>query len=583
MKLKQSQEDLWLPHLQWRDKLLVMANPLLVLSPQTSFGNLIAQGLPSYDVYITSDFSEAIQFIRQHDPTPPVLLDSDLDEIDISVLDIGLALRQIKPDVSLILVAREGQSTVRLQDLHLRATLTKPLSLPDLQKMLEQFSRRDSSRSASVAVSTSTIFADNELDWLKDVSRAARHLTRLMLESSAQAALITRQNELWAYAGQLSRDAAQELARSVQKYWDTQSQTDLLRFIRLEATEAQHMLYARRLTASMVLALVFDAETPFSTIRAQAGQLVRSLAEVSPEKTNQVNLSAAQITDIDTPEDEEIEDLPPIADLLGDVPPPVPPKHTGTNPYSLPWEQKPAPSKSGTRESGDESETPLVTTHPMFAPAFSRESSPAVRIRPDNQSIPSLEQTRLSRVQREHDVQEQQKTPEELEATRAQKASPDPLSIMETRPQSVTEVAHRIVLEPASPTMYNLNYACLLVPRFDTHHLTGDIADQLTAWVPQVCIAFGWRLEHISVRPDYLQWVVSVPPSTAPGYIMRIIRQQTSERIFKDFSRIKSENPSGDFWAPGYLIMGGSQPHPQKLVRDFIEQTRQRQGLRKEE
>jgi len=59
---------------------------------------------------------------------------------------------------------------------------------------------------------------------------------------------------------------------------------------------------------------------------------------------------------------------------------------------------------------------------------------------------------------------------------------------------------------------------------------------------------------------------------------MRIMRQQTSEKIFADFTRLKKENPSGDFWAPGYLIMGGTQPHPPQLVRDYIRQTRQRQG-----
>lgn len=509
--------------------------------------------------------------MRQNDAAPPVLLDADLEEADISVLDIGLALRQIRPDVNLVLIAREGQSTIRLKDLSLRAILLKPLSLTDLEAVLEKFSARQPL--AASPSPTIPPLPDEELEWLKDVSRAARHLTRLMLESSAQAALITRQNELWAYAGQLKREAAQELARSVQKYWDTQSQSDLLRFIRLEATEAQHMLYARRLTASMVLALVFDAETPFSTIRAQAGQLVRSLAEVSPEQTNQMNLSALED---DLPED--IEELPPISDLLGEVPPPVPPKKADRGPLPLPWEQKPAPARAP--QPVNRAESAPLSNHPMFSPEFSRESSPAVRRREERSDLPSLEQTRLSRSQRE---KESQVISDSLEATRVQKSNPDPNSLIETRPQSVTEVAHRIVLEPASPAMYNLNYACLLVPRFDSHHLTGDMADRLAVWVPQVCVAFGWRLEHIAVRPDYLQWVVSVPPATAPGYIMRIVRQQSSDRVFKEFARLKDENPSGDFWAPGYLIMGGSQPHPQKLVRDFIEQTRQRQGLRKKE
>ncbi|HEY3473965.1 MAG TPA: IS200/IS605 family transposase, partial [Anaerolineales bacterium] len=148
----------------------------------------------------------------------------------------------------------------------------------------------------------------------------------------------------------------------------------------------------------------------------------------------------------------------------------------------------------------------------------------------------------------------------------------------ETRPHSITEVAGRVMLEPISPGLYNLTYACLLVPRFSSHYLTGDMSDRLSEWLPQICIAFGWRLEYLAVRPEYVQWVLNVPPATSPGYLMRIIRQQTSEKIFTEFTKLKRENPSGDFWAPGYLIMGGTQPHPPQLVKDYIKQTRTRQG-----
>ena len=140
-------------------------------------------------------------------------------------------------------------------------------------------------------------------------------------------------------------------------------------------------------------------------------------------------------------------------------------------------------------------------------------------------------------------------------------------------------MARKIVLEPISPAVYNLDYACLLVPRLPQHHLTGDLSDQVSDWVPQICVAFGWRLEYISVRPEYLLWIANVPPSTSPAYLMRILRQHTSDRIFTDFPRLHKENPSGDFWAAGYLIMGGSQPPPAQLIKDFISQTRQRQGF----
>jgi REP element-mobilizing transposase RayT len=136
-----------------------------------------------------------------------------------------------------------------------------------------------------------------------------------------------------------------------------------------------------------------------------------------------------------------------------------------------------------------------------------------------------------------------------------------------------------IVMEPISAGVYHLSYACLLLPRFATHYLTGDMADKLSEWVPIICVAFGWRLEYLAVRPEYVQWVVNVPPATSPGYVMRVLRQQLSDKVFAAFPRLKRDNPSGDFWAPGYLIMGGTQPHPPQLVKDYIKQIRLRQGI----
>jgi REP element-mobilizing transposase RayT len=121
----------------------------------------------------------------------------------------------------------------------------------------------------------------------------------------------------------------------------------------------------------------------------------------------------------------------------------------------------------------------------------------------------------------------------------------------------------------------------VLIPRFTHHHLTGDIATRLSEWISHMCVAFGWRLEHLSIRPEYILWLVNVPPSTSPGYLMRTIRQHTSRRMFVEFPMLEEDNPSGDFWAPGYLIMSGTQPPPPQLVKDFIRNTRNRQGLKK--
>jgi REP element-mobilizing transposase RayT/ActR/RegA family two-component response regulator len=590
-----------------------MAINLIIVTPHKSFGALIHNGIDTtrYNTFATSDFSEAIHYVRKTN-CPIAVLDAELEDVELSVLDIGIALRQIKPDIQFILVAQVGQA-VDVTSLAPAATLVKPLSVPELKNWLEKLtSPVVKVKNVPLNPITETnnpersLAETSRLMWLKDVSKAAQHLTRLTLESSAQAALITRQNELWAYAGQLSRDAAQELTESIQRYWDDESESDLLRFVRLQSTEAQHMLYARKLSANMILALVFDAETPFSTIRSQAGKLIKNLSDnnfdEAPQAT-QPEVQAPRVAEVvppietptfapDTDEGEYEEDLPPISELLGEVPPPIPPKLAPTPEIHLPWEQIPAPRPFAQKAVSSEprAEAPKFGQESQKSAAsnISLESSPAIRRDAVKRPIPALDQTFAAKTtDTETDEQTAEtrpvEVPDDMALTRKHDPRKDPESLIETRPQvvseSVSDVAHRILLEPASPALVNLSYACLLIPRFDTHHLVGDFVDRLNEWVPQVCIAFGWRLEHISVRPEYLQWVARVPPSTAPGYIMRIVRQQTSDRIFAEFPRYKAENPSGDFWAPGYLIMGSSQPHPQKLVREFIKQTRARQGL----
>ena len=146
-------------------------------------------------------------------------------------------------------------------------------------------------------------------------------------------------------------------------------------------------------------------------------------------------------------------------------------------------------------------------------------------------------------------------------------------------PSVDSDTGAEIVLEPVSPRPYDLSYACLLIPRFNSHYLIGDLVDYLYKWMEQISVSFGWRLDFIAVRPDYLQWILRVSATTPPSQFMRAIRQQTSRYIFESFPRIKRENLSKDFWAPGYLVIVGTRPHPPEMVREYIRLTRQQQGI----
>ena len=516
-----------------------MSTPLLVLTCDMPFGELIRQNLEEtgrYAVRVTMEQEAAIAYARDLKP-PLAFLDTSLSTKEL--LKIGKLLKEANPEMLFVIVSETGWQTA-LEELSPSDYLSKPFYLPDLLDMMDQFLH--TSKLPEAVPQTNTDNSENGLPWLTDVNRAAQHLTRLTLESSGQAALITRNDQLWAYAGQLPQSAAHELAEAVVRYWDRQEENDLVRFIRLESTDAEHMLYATRLAEGMVLALVFDAETPFSTIHTQASQLVRSLS-ASPA---------------DEPGDKE---------KLGG-------EGQSSSPAGiLPDVSAPNPSEdfsAGSQGSFEPDDLePLKETSSSFTSRFNRDYYPTLQGNP----LIETDEAEITPDSNEETVLSPATTGKSI--TRRSEAE----YIEETHPRSPSQGARKIVLEPVSAAVYNLDYACLLLPRFPQHHLTGDLLEQLGEWVPHICIAFAWRLEYISVRPEYLQWIVNVPPATSAGYLMKIVRQHTSEKIFNEFPRFKNDNPSGDFWAPGYLIMGGSQPAPAQLIKDFIIQTRQRQGI----
>jgi REP element-mobilizing transposase RayT len=159
--------------------------------------------------------------------------------------------------------------------------------------------------------------------------------------------------------------------------------------------------------------------------------------------------------------------------------------------------------------------------------------------------------------------------------------APDPILETILEEEHVDEVEQEEIVELVSMPQisYELSYACLLIPRFSDHYLTGDITNDLPHWVKEVCISYGWRFGPIMVRPGYLQWIISVPLTANPAQFMRITRQLTSQKIFEDYPRYKRQNLSGDFWAPGFFVMPGNQFQSIENIDNFILQTRRNQGI----
>jgi REP element-mobilizing transposase RayT/CheY-like chemotaxis protein len=155
----------------------------------------------------------------------------------------------------------------------------------------------------------------------------------------------------------------------------------------------------------------------------------------------------------------------------------------------------------------------------------------------------------------------------------------DPLGKTQPRKTTVSNTKDPVLPESHSVGHVNLSYTFLLIPRFPSHYLTNNLAKKLADWIQNLCLAFGWRLDRMTIRPLYLSWSIIAPPTIAPNKIIARIRKETSKRIMKDLPFYFQENPSNDFWAPGYLLMNENFSPSKTMVTEYIKQTRRYQGL----
>ena len=311
--------------------------------------------------------------------------------------------------------------------------------------------------------------------WYEDSSQTFDHLARFSPGPGVHAAFITCGGELWAYTGQLTTEAAAEVAAMTVHDWEEGENGDLARFITLKSNACQYFLYAIRLLGNQILTLIYDSNLPFSRIRSQSNQLAHSLTDSSPNPR-----PAAPVSEPALPPPAPVED------------------HLVSTP----------------------SPEDLVPGESDLPPQF--DDIPSTEIAFPTQSQP--------------------------------------------------------VFEPLSSVISNLTYTAVLIPRLPHHLLKGELAELLKRWVPQLSLAFGWNLVDLAIDPGYLEWVMRLSPEVAPARMIAAVRFHTSQRIFTAMTGLAQENPSGDFWAPGFIIISGTGVLPLETLRGFIMQVRGHQS-----
>jgi DNA-binding response OmpR family regulator/REP element-mobilizing transposase RayT len=564
-----------------------MVKYILVATPNAAFGELLQLSLEKNGEYQVTQVSTAIQAITHAslNSIDLAILDYDLPGQSLAILAADLHAKQ--PDMRLMVIPPENNPDhPLLKEIKVDGYIGRPFYLPDMIASVEKIVSPTEPKTgeSSQAIAIESPLPNLEQNWEIYVGQK---LTSLTLESSTHAAIITSKGQTIAYTGRLKETAVQQIAVILEIYWDWNEKSDLVRYIRLESpNKGEYLVYATLLSDDLFLSLVNDNTTPLTRIRAQAHRLTLALfPESGPLPSGSANLPSMPVE----------KGKPDLETLTKDQPPPVIESPTNSATPALGEETITKNQEDGADEAGQISLAELQATMPPDTEevtGFSfKDWMPEIENQVDSNSGISDDSDTISKIDKNEKPESLFHSETEDQGV-SKTSNPDENSCLndgiygETEPTGDTipillqELTQLSEIEPVSPAFSRLCYTCMIIPRMPHHYLTGDLGSRLGQWVSQCCLSFGWRLEGLSVRPDYVQWSVQVPPSVSPGNLIRILRQRTSHEIFRDFPHLLVENPSGDYWAPGYLIVSGSQLLTSRMQREFIVHTRRRQGVR---
>jgi CheY-like chemotaxis protein/REP element-mobilizing transposase RayT len=511
---------------------------ILIVTPHSDFGEIVSQSLgkeASCDVIVATSISEAITQTRKSRMFNYALLDMEMGVE--KVLEQGFTLRNAFPPISLILISKKYPPP-EMEDLRPWKFLRKPFVQRELIDLIRDGNETGEQNSFNVDSTFVSRVEDTVPAWYMDEAIATKNLVAATSNLVIQEAMLVTDTGILAHSGELSKDAVEECSRLVRRYWGKDSTADLIKPVRLQTTSRNHLLSATVVAVGIILALTFDCETPFDILRSQTRYLTGVL------KNPRLSLPEVHILPKNPETELQVAKKPAAPDFISDdfnITAPAASETLTDVPIN--------PPETDLYRNPDVGE--LTTTAPVLAPDV-----PAVE--PESQSAwtgPTQAQPRNPYSQTSFVIRDGQQ-------------------VEVNSPINVTGEMMHSSLGPAEPSLFDVYYACVLVPRIQTHELEDDCASFLKVELPNIFLAYSWRLEELVIDRAYMQWVVRIPPTVAPASHIKVIRRDSSQLILSNFARFTRNEFLKDFWSPGYLLGGGRHLIPEAEIAEFTRMNR---------
>ncbi len=135
-----------------------------------------------------------------------------------------------------------------------------------------------------------------------------------------------------------------------------------------------------------------------------------------------------------------------------------------------------------------------------------------------------------------------------------------------------------------SHVVYRWEYHIVFVPKYGYRILTGALGESVERDIRTLC---EWReveVMELSVQPDHVHLVCSVPPKLSISAFMGLLKGKLAIKIFRSHPKLKQKLYWGNhFWARGYFVttVGVNEEMIRRYVRHQEDEERREEQERK--
>ncbi|MCX6056242.1 MAG: transposase [Chloroflexi bacterium] len=605
-----------------------MQRIILVVSPDVEFIQQMHMQLEEsgqYRVFEATNGHDALSSASNFFFDAAVL---DAEICDIPFVPFTRDLVAMQPELKiLILPLQNNPDHPVLAGLVANGFLNKPILGPDLLGALSELFHLTPKEPKFIVRKVE----DLANLWIQHPDMGANRMEQILKITSARTGLLVLRGQVIAGSGMMDDFSVSNILNFLNRFWRKEENSELVRYLKMEGDPGDYLVFATKLISNVILVLIYTSTTSLQKMREEVNQIKKEFQQSYPD----TGTLRKDIEEFEAKRNEPEEGEPQIAE-----PSPSFPGHSLTPIQELFQDFKEDPVSEQTQKNAgteilDDLDALLAKLPPLDHELMDQDT--LVAPLPDSELIPpawfnenegSEDATRFTGTsdsvsppldpEIKNEIQEIAElddivTPAEVEKEKEESLAPEfpdfnfilpwedgelnlpePPSVrdqdkgvFEATPDPFLEspLSEDIAfpdLDPENPAGdlrdTRFKYTCIMIPEKSDNFLVRDLSEQISSILPQLHLAKGWGLAGISIRPQYLLWMVSVPKNISPLQIIREIRNRTSIHIFSNFPEITGKDPSQNFWSAHYLAISGSQPPKINLINEFLKKT-QKQDL----